>query len=216
MKINFSHTRGFYQIVFILAFISSCVSCSSNDSKDTKKEAIVKTIQEELILHPKGTLLDLYKNFFQGRFGPGHMISDTTSAIDYLMQELQNATRFDSVLWQAVGHEKHYYRVNLSLIRDGKIDVGDIVPAFIESANTADQPSIEFWVAEWNSILTIIEQMNINLPNFENDKKQISENLKNGITIGHHSSVYQNNYFPHYRIVSKYHFERLYKMVNMN
>lgn len=34
--------------------------------------------------YPKSTLKDLYKNFFQDKFGPGHIISDTTSAGKFL------------------------------------------------------------------------------------------------------------------------------------
>ena len=37
---------------------------------------------------PKSTLQDLYKSFFQDRFGPGHIIADEASAMRYLQYEL--------------------------------------------------------------------------------------------------------------------------------
>jgi hypothetical protein len=88
----------------------SSISCSNSVINNDKKESISRAIQEELTLHPKATLLDIYKNFFQGRFGPGHMISDLDAATNYLTRELKNATEFDSVLWQAVGYEERSYR----------------------------------------------------------------------------------------------------------
>ena len=93
----------------------------NNVDDESKKTAIINTVNEELKFHPKVTLPDLYKNFFQGKFGPGHLIDDVNSAKEYFFTELKEATEFDSVLWQAVGYENNYYRVNLSLVRNGKI-----------------------------------------------------------------------------------------------
>jgi len=90
------------------------------------------------------------------------------------------------------------------------------IAAFTESANTSEPPSLELWKQEWNSILKIIEQLKLNLPNFENDKLQIAENLNNGIVAGHHSSIYRNTYHPHYRIVTKSHFEKLFEVATKN
>ena len=197
-----------------IVFLIISVFCTKNMSQDGKHDAIRKAIQQELLLHPKATLQDLYKNFFQGRFGPGHMIHTIDDAEQYLNKELSEATEFDSLPWQAVGYEKNFYRINLSLVRDGKIDFDELVSAFYESANSVEQPSLESWENEWNLILSIIEGLSLALPNFGQDKLVISENLKKGIVIGHHSAIYQNTYHPHYRIVTKFYFEKFYKMVN--
>ena len=211
MSIKVSYIFVLFLYTMIVGF-----SCSNCVSDNYKKEAIIKAIQEELSLHPKATLLDIYKNFFQGRFGPGHLINDLDAATNYLTQEIQNATEFDSILWQSVGYEKRYYRVNLSLVHVGKIDIQNLIAAFTESANSAEPASLESWKDEWNIILRIIEQMDIILPNMEEDKIQLAENLKNGICIGHHSPIYQKTYHPHYRIVSRKYFDKLYKTVNEN
>ena len=196
--------------LFLLFVYIMFVCCSkSGNIPQNKKESIKKAIQQEMTLHPEATLLDLYKNFFQGRFGPGHMIDNPDAAKKYLLQELQNAAGFDSVLWQAVGYEDRFYRVNLSLVRDGKIDMDPLLSAFIESAGLAEQPSAESWKQEWDSILTIMEQMDLALPDFEQDRFQISQNLEKGILIGHHSAVYREHYHPHYRIVNQANFEKL-------
>jgi hypothetical protein len=205
---------------FFLCLIAATFYNNASNSKDfiggTQKQLIKKTIYEELKIHPKATLLDLYKDFFQGKFGPGHMIEDSNAAADYFKKELQEATEFDSVSWQAVGEEKNYYRVNLSLVRDGKISAQQLIDAFIGSAKKAKPPSLESWHKEWNLILEIIEKMKLNLPDFEKDKLQIAQKLKKGIVIGDHSSIYIGTYHPHYRIVSKYYFEKLFKIATIH
>jgi hypothetical protein len=202
----------------LLCLIAATFYSNASNPKDfigvTKKQLIKATIYEELKIHPKATLLDLYKNFFQGKFGPGHMIADSNAASDYFKKELQEATEFDSVLWQAVGEEKNYYRVNLSLVRDGKITAQQLIDAFIGSAKTVKPPSLESWQKDWDLILEIIKKMKLNLPNFEKDKLQIAQKLKKGIVIGDHSSIYTSTYHPHYRIVSKYYFEKLSKIAS--
>lgn len=193
----------FMSIIFCSLIISGRVDAYDNEAE------IKKAIQTELTLHSKATLLDLYKNFFQGRYGPGHIISSVEGASDYLKKELQEASKFDTVLWQPVGYEEKYYRINLSLVRDGKIDFQDLLKAFTENADTLKLPSIVEWEKEWNSILGIIEEMNLNLPGFEKDKQQIAENIKKGIVIGHHSVMFEEHYNPHYRLVPKAQFIRL-------
>ena len=175
----------------------------------TRKQLIVQAIHEELALHPKATLQDLYKAFFQGSFGPGHMIENASSAQEYLLKEIEQATEYDSVLWQSVGYEKQYYRVNLRLVRDGKLPAEELITAFTASANSATPPSLEAWMKEWQDIVGIVGEMGLNLANFRNDKQRIEENLRNGLVACHHSEVYRNTYHPHYRIVSKEHYEML-------
>jgi hypothetical protein len=50
---------------------------------------IEKAVINELKYYPEARLRDIYKNFFQDAFGPGHLIPDTTHAGNYLNYELQ-------------------------------------------------------------------------------------------------------------------------------
>jgi len=36
-------------------------------------------------LSPKSTLIDIYKSFFQNKFGSRHMLTDTAKAAEYLI-----------------------------------------------------------------------------------------------------------------------------------
>lgn len=45
-------------------------------------------VRRQMERYPESRLIDYYKNFFQDKFGPGHMVSDTASAGAYLRREL--------------------------------------------------------------------------------------------------------------------------------
>ena len=50
--------------------------------------------------------------------------------------------------------------------------------------------------------------MDLALPGYEADRKEIEERLGRGEFVGHHSKVFEDSYSPHYRIVSKDIFEK--------
>jgi len=191
--------------LLFLVLIIGCLSIHGCKEADSKEESIQNSILEEIHLHPEARLIDIYKFFFQGTFGPGHIISDKESALKYLQNELQSMTDFDSALWQPVGYNNQYYRVSLSLVKEGKLSEEELFNAFLQSADSCAVPSIEEWRKEWNLVLNIIEAMNLKIINYEEDKSILDDMLKKGNILVHHSDIYRNLYHPHYRVVnSKY------------
>jgi hypothetical protein len=195
--------------LLFLVMIIGCLSIYSCREADNKEALIQNVILEEMHLHLEARLVDIYKFFFQGTFGPGHIIRDKQSALKYLQNELQNMTDFDSVLWQPVGYNKQYYRVSLSLVKEGTISEEELFDAFVESADPSSVPSIEEWIKEWDFILNIIETMNLKIINYEEDKSILDEMLKKGNTLVRHSDFYRKLYHPHYRIVNSRQFKKL-------
>jgi len=195
--------------LLFLVLIIGCLSIYSCREVDNKETLIQNAILEEMHLHPEARLIDIYKFFFQGTFGPGHIIRDKQSALKYLQNELQNATDFDSVLWQPVGYNKQYYRVNLSLVKEGTISEEELFDAFVESADPSSVPSIEEWIKEWDIILNIIEKMNLKIIDYEEHKSGLNDMLKKENILVRHSNIYRNLYHPHYRILNKKQFELL-------
>jgi len=192
-----------------IVFIFGCLSINSCTEADSKEELIRNAILEEMHLHPEARLIDIYKFFFQGAFGPGHIISDKQSALKYLQNELQVMTDFDSVLWQPVGYNKQYYRISLGLVKEGTLSEEELFNAFVQSTDSSLVPSIEEWIKEWDFILNIIEVMNLKIINYEEDKNILYNMLKKGNILVHHSDIYRNLYHPHYRIVNNKQFEKL-------
>lgn len=195
-------------ILGLMIYTALMAGCFSNEKR---KSRIRQAVHEELRVHPRATLIDLYKSFFQGAFGPGHMIPDRAAAWRYLETELQNSVTFDSVLWQPVGERQQYYRINLKLVKEGVIPAEACLEAFVQSANAAKPPALEEWRREWQMIVSVIEDMNLAISNFDEDKNLLQQKLESGEIIGHHSATFEELYHPHYRVVSQHHFEDLQK-----
>lgn len=173
-----------------------------------RDQKIRQFIENELNHYPEARLSDLYKNYFQDAYGPGHMIPDTARAGAYLDNELKEAVWKDTLLWQALGVNHDYYRVNLSLVRDGVIPRQDLLEGMVESAPLARKPDIWSWKMEWAEVLSIVKIVFPALKGLADDEKKIAENLDKGNVVMHHSSQYTEAYQPHYRIIHSSVFEQ--------
>ena len=104
------------KIVFLsILLISFCVVSYGQSDKES---AIRSAVEHQMEIYPCSTLMDIYKNFFQDSFGPGHIISDTASAGRYLREELNSADSFSGVAYEPTGYLVNFYRVNLSVMKD--------------------------------------------------------------------------------------------------
>ncbi len=175
-------------------------------STDNPKR-IERAIKTELTHYPEARLRDIYKNFFQDAFGPGHLIPDTAHAGGYLNYELQQPIG-DTLKWQAVGAANDFYRINLSLVKERVIPRSVLLEAMVESAVLARNPDMETWKKEWQQVMQVIEAINFQPPEFEPDKKAIEELLAQDKYVMHHSEHYNKTYNRHYRIVHKTVFNR--------
>jgi len=122
--------------IFLCLFLLSGTIIPSDREKQ-----IVQFIDNELKLYPEAHLADLYKNYFQDAYGPGHLIPDTTRAGKYLDRELQQPDWVDTLLYQPLGINHDYYRINLVLVKNGTIPRDTLLLAMIESAKLARNPN---------------------------------------------------------------------------
>ena len=199
MKITFKYL---ILMTFLLFCMKSVVCCPLSVDK------IKESVERQLNDFPKSTLQDLYKSFFQDRFGPGHLVSDTSMAGKYLRHELNNSTVFHEKYYEPTGYESNYYRVNLSVIKENKISYQDFFEAFLRSVENVNLNDIEEWKTEWSEIESVIISMDLNLENFEEDLEMIHSVLEEGEYAVHHSETYNSEYHPHYRIIEKSIFEK--------
>lgn len=156
--------------------------------------------------YPDSQLRDIYKSFFQDRFGPGHLVSDTMAARRYLHSELMEMEESAMPYYEPAGAGENYYRVSLAVIRDDVISEDEFFHAFLESAGKVTFPTIEDWTAEWNDILKVIPT---DLENYGADKAMIDSVLSSGDYAVHHSRRFNASYHPHYRLIDKSTFQRL-------
>lgn len=194
----------FKYLIFNLLFLF-CVSFAGCESSSV--ERIKKSVERQLRDYPKSTLQDLYKSFFQDRFGPGHLVNDTSAAGNYLRYELNNSESFHERYYEPTGYENNYYRVNLSVLKENRISYQKYFDAFLRSVEKIDLDAISEWKEEWSEIESVINSMNLDLENFEEDLKMIHSVLEQGKYAVHHSEIYNSEYQPHYRIIEKKIFE---------
>ena len=165
--------------------------------------AVKAAILNQLETYPESRLQDLYKSFFQDRFGPGHIIRDRESARNYILSELAEADTLMGPKTEPCGWEGNYVRVNLSVIADGLMTADELTDALMASAKEVKEEDIERWKEEWAEILAIIEKHYPHIPCLEEDKAKIDELLASGQYAYHHSTAYNAAYHPHYRIIAK-------------
>lgn len=179
------------------------ISCQ-HDSTD---RAIIEAVEKQMKMYPESTLRDLYKNFFQDYFGPGHIIANTDAASNYLQQELATSTEFEREDYEYTGYRGKMVRVNLKVIADGRVPYDKYLDAFLRSVNGIIPPSIEEWRAEWAKIDSVIMTMGIELDDAEKDRQEIRQLLNDNKFVMHHSRQFNEHYAPHYRIIERSIFE---------
>lgn len=166
------------------------------------EKAVRQAVKEHMQEYPQSTLRDLYKNFFQDVYGPGHLLNDTTAAKDYLLKELASYAEVDGKIAEPTGHRHNFYKVNLSVIKNNLIPFDLFFDAFMQSAKDFKLVDIEEWKREWLQIETVIRSMQLELPDYDKERNEIMEQLEEGKYVGHHSRLFNDNYRTHYRIIS--------------
>lgn len=181
----------------------SCILCLASCKQGMVDLAAVKAaVSTQLETYPESRLQDLYKSFFQDRFGPGHIIRDRQSALEYILSEIAEADTLAGPRTEPCGWQGNYIRVNLSVITDGLISAEELTNALMASAKEVKPEDIEHWKDEWAEIVAIIEKDHPDIPDLAEDKSEIAELLSSGQYAYHHSAAYEAAYHPHYRIIA--------------
>ena len=185
-------------ILLAVAAMVLLISCNWANPTHTK---IRQSVERQLELYPESTLRDLYKNYFQDRFGPGHIIADEQAADRYLRYELESTSSFDGDDYEPTGYEERFQRVNLGVIADGRVPYDKYLSAFVRSVNGIKPITIDEWHKEWAVIDEVIASMQLDLPGYEADRAEIWALIEGGEYVMHHSELFEQHYDPHYRII---------------
>ena len=189
------------------------LACWSQTFTDADRAVMKDAIVQQMANYPASTLKDVYKNFFQDAFGPGHLMSDAPDATErmasYLRSECEEAKADKDVspYYVKTGWHGRFYRVNLSVVNDGKVPFDTFLNAFVESARNFTLPSIDDWSKEWTEIEKVFVSCGYKVPDYKADSKAIKALLKEGKYASHHSQAYNDAYHPHYRLIEASIFE---------
>ena len=205
--------KGFYRVLGILmgalGLVAPVAAFGQTVASDAPGRATIReALEREMAAYPKSQLADVYKNFFQDNFGPGHILNDTVAAGRYLRRELAETDVFEGPLYEPTGHRGNFLRVNISLIKDGKVDYDTYFSAFVRSVQGIVPPAPGVWRKEWAEIDSEIKSMGLTFPGEEADRKTITERLASDDFAVHHSQLFNDNYNFHYRIISRDIFEK--------
>ena len=172
-------------------------------------------VTKQMQTYPKSRLLDIYKSCFQDYMGAEHLVSDRERVKAYFDEELQTTSFDDLMPWysEPCGVNGQYIRVSIRAIKENMIAEDVLLDAFIRSANSDMRPTVEYWRDRWHKIVGTIDQMELNLPNYQQDREFIDSILSVGKYAISHSPEYREAYRPHYRIVEKGIFENEIKPV---
>lgn len=181
-------------------------------------EAVERVVKWQLENYPESRLTDLYKNFFQDKFGPGHMVADTASAGAYIRRELalmrsESGGKVVGLTQREVaeitGWEGKFVRVDMAVIDMGIISYKIFSDAFFESSRSHILPDVKKWANEWFLIEKIIKDIAPQINGFEEDSALLRKLLGNGEYVVHHSREYSEAYRPHYRLIKREIWERV-------
>ena len=145
-------------------------------------------IKEHIEKHPKVNWQDIVKLCYQASFGAEHMISDINSAENYFKTEYSSIEYGSGPLFEVISED--VCRVDMGAWKGEGLPGEWLFNLFLLSCNVCEKGKEAF--------VTYIEQAKMELPHMVAD---IDEYLSGGIRPVHHSSVYRENYQPHYRII---------------
>lgn len=189
--------RKSVQILFAAWLLLTVTSCRP-DAADA-----IRRMQAQC---PDIALQDIYKSFYQDRFGAGHMLTDTAAVRAWLISELQTAA-IDTVLnpyFEPTGAKGRFVRVYLRCVNEGLISADLLFDAFARSAVPVPQ-SEPAWSDEWQSLMEAAQKAGVPCP--EDDCQQLMHAANLGAAV-HHSDAYRNACHPHYRIVERTIFDK--------
>jgi hypothetical protein len=160
--------------------------------------SLLSIIQTELAVHPLCSKVDIYKLMFQALYGPTHMIPDEDLIIKGIINERSAMKTTFTPLVQDIGSGNAFYRISLSLLPDiAPVREAQILCQYIMSSRQAFDTDWDEWGKTWKVIDLLLYANSIHFIDINDD----IDALLNHRSIPSHSSIYHDNYIPHYRLV---------------
>ena len=199
---------NFLYKVIILIILSVKIIGKNNELKRD-----LSILIEQIKNHPNQTLQDVYKSCYQDEYGPGHLIANESSSMNYILEEINTMEKDYNppTLFEQTGLDGNYIRVDLTLVKDGTIPFFILFKALLISADIGSKKTDEGWADIWSNIVDEIKNSSLEFPNFEEDMKNLDNISKSEDKVVHHSDLYENTYHPHYRIIEKNVFNKYIK-----
>ena len=196
-----------YKLFLLFIFLNITIN------KEISLKRDLSILKEQIKNHPLQTLQDVYKSCYQDEYGPGHIIADESSSINYLITETNSIENNYNppTLFEPTGLDGNYIRVDLLLIKNTTIPFFVLFKSLLISAEIGSQKTDDGWAEIWSDIVEEIKNSDLKFDNFEEDVERLANISKSDDKVVHHSDLYENTYHPHYRIIEKEVFEKYLK-----
>lgn len=213
-KLNFN--SRIYKLIVLVGLLLTANTALCVTSSDAVTDSIRRALEYQRSNYPVSQYRDVYKNFMQDFFGPGHILNDTVAAGRYLRQELAETDQFGGPDYEPTGFRGNFYRVNIGRIADGTIPYDLFFDAFVRSVQGITPPDPASWMDIWERVDSVIGVMNWTFENESADREALSRQFSEGNYIAHHSPAYNKAVNFHYRIISRDIFEQIIRPCLLN
>lgn len=199
---------GILILLFSLLIVTNWSEVAAQAS-NSESEAIRKALLYQKENYPASQYRDVYKNFMQDFYGPGHILKDKQTASRGIKGEMSNVKYYDGPDFEPTGFQGNFYRVNLRLIAENVIPYETYLNAFVESVQGIVPPEPDEWMETWNKIDNEISNIGWTFENEDKDRTDLYAQFREGNFIVHHSHAYNESVNFHYRIISRDNFEKI-------
>ena len=160
--------------------------------------------------YPEAHLQDVYKSCFQDVYGPGHIIKDSATCARYIVDEMGQTDVSDLRFpdYEPTGVEGNFVRVNLRVLKDGRVPLDLFVRLLMQSADVRQKMPLYDWKGQWDRLQKTLDTLTPRPKNFDADAANLRSWLDRGEVMVHHSRHFNESYAPHYRIIRRDLFEK--------
>ncbi len=169
-----------------------------------------RVLTEYMRSYPQAHLQDIYKSCFQDVYGPGHLIQDSASYAQYILDEISLMDPANRAFpdYEYTGIEGNFVRVNLRVVQDGRVDIGQFVSLSMQSAQLQHPMPAYEWKGTWERIAVKASHVTPRPKNYTAEAAALHTHVNNGGKAVHHSLRFNQCYAPHYRLIRRDLFEK--------
>jgi len=160
-------------------------------------------IQSELSLHPRLTLIDVYKLIFQALSGPAHIIRNKELVADSIYLEVLGMTDAYLPEYQDIGNGIGYMRLSLGCLLPAKEQGEEILRqlamllAECMMQSCSDKLIVVSPAEQWELLSPLVKSM---VTASTDEWKQVNL-IAAKEQIPSHSPLFKQSYQPHYRLI---------------
>ena len=109
--------------------------------------------------------------------------------------------------YEYTGIEGNFVRVNISVVKDGKIELGRFVQLLMQSAQGVNPMPLYDWRGQWQRIAVSLRTL-FPVAEYNEDTAKLEKMFDGGNYVYHHSRRFNEVYAPHYRLIRRDLFEQ--------